>query len=349
MSTLRKDPITEGWVIMAEERYEAPRTSAPQKPYPPAEHCPFCSGHESMTPEEILALRPPGSRKNSPGWSVRAVPNHFAVLHIEGKFDRRGEGLYDMMNGVGAHEVIIETPEHEGLFSDYSVKKLEEILWVYRERALDLQRDQRFRYLQIFRNYGELAGASITHPHSQIIALPILPRRLQDEIRHSFEYWQRKERCVFCDILNQDSEGPRLVFENEYFVALEPFASKFPFETWIFPKEHSAYFHQVSDAELPSLGEMLKLTVGALMRAMSNPAFNIIIHMAPMQPEKKYMAARARIHDFYHWHIELVPRVSRVAGFEFGTGFYINSVLPESAAEFLRNAVQELREIMREQ
>lgn len=344
MSTLRKDPITQGWVIFAEERYQRPQEPAHTIVFPPAEHCPFCAGHEDMTPPEVLAIRPPSSRKDGPGWSVRAIPNQFAVLHIEGKFDRRGEGVYDMMNGIGAHEVIIETPEHEAHLCAYPTRKIEEILWAFRERATDLLRDQRFRYIQIFRNYGELAGASITHPHSQVIALPILPRRVNEEIHLSHDYWLRKERCVFCDIIAQDAQGPRAVFENEYFIALEPFAAKSPFETWIYPKEHGAYFFQIPDAQLPALAEIVKVTMSAFAQAMSYPPFNLIIHMAPMQPDAKYLTPRAKIYDFYHWHIEIVPRISRVAGFEFGTGFYINPVLPENAAEYLRNVIEENRD-----
>jgi UDPglucose--hexose-1-phosphate uridylyltransferase len=346
MSTLRKDPITQGWVIFAEERYQRPPEMPVPRSYPAPEHCPFCPGNEEMTPAELLAVRPAGSRPNTPGWSVRAIPNQFALLRIEGKFDRRGEGLYDMMNGIGAHEVIIETPDHEATLAGYGMIKIQEVLWTCRERAIDLQRDPRFRYIQIFRNYGEAAGASITHPHSQIIALPILPRRLNDEVSQSFEYWTRKERCVFCDIVNQDSEGPRLVYENDYFVALEPFASKFPFETWILPKEHSAYFHHISDTQLPSLAETLRVTLAAFAEALSYPPYNLIIHMAPLQPDKKYLAPRSKIYDFYHWHIEIVPRIGRVAGFEFGTGFYINSVLPEDAAEYLRNVIEERRDFI---
>lgn len=344
MSTLRKDPITQSWVIFSEERYVTPQVSSAPPSYPSTEVCPFCAGHEEMTPPEITAVRPQGTREDGPGWGVRTIPNQFAVLHIEGKFDRRGEGMYDMMNGIGANEVIIETPEHDVVLCDMPLEKIQEILWMYRERALDLQRDQRFRYIQIFRNYGELAGASVTHPHSQIVALPIIPRRLREEITQAYEYWGLKERCVFCDIINQDSQGPRMVFENEYFVALEPFASKFPFETWIYPKEHASIFHTITDMQLPALAEILKMSTCAFAQAMSHPPFNLIIHMAPLQPEKKYQTARARIGEFYHWHIELVPRISRTAGFEYGTGFYINHVLPENAAEYLRNVIGELRE-----
>ncbi len=344
MSVLRKDPLTHGWVIFAEERFQPPNVESvtvPAESMSPS--CPFCEGNERMTPPEIIAVRPGGSRRDGPGWSVRAIPNQFAALNIEGKFDRRGEGLYDMMNGIGAHEVVIETPLHNARFSDYSVEEIDKILWVMRERATDLMKDPRFRYIQIFKNQGGGAGATIDHPHSQIVALPILPRWVREEISQSYEYYLLKERCLFCDIISQDSQSSRLVYENDHFVALAPFASKFPFETWVYPKEHSQSFHLIADNALPALADVLKTTLSAFRRAMSNPPYNLIIHSAPQNPEPSYHAPRAKVQDHYHWHIELIPRGTKLAGFEYGTGFYINSVLPEKAAEFLRQVIGEAR------
>lgn len=343
MSVLRKDPLTHAWVIFAEERYQPPAPESPQPAQETAPNCPFCEGNERMTPPEIMALRAPGSRRDGPGWSVRAIPNQFAVLKIEGKFDRRGEGLYDMMNGIGAHEVVIETPRHDARLSEFPPEKIQEILWVLRERAADLLRDQRFRYIQIFKNQGGGAGATIAHPHSQLVALPILPRWVREELTQSYEYFRLKERCLFCDIIAQDTRTPRLVYENDHFVSLAPFASKFPFETWIYPKEHSSSFHTTPDAHLPALADALKTTLLAFRQAISDPPYNLIIHSAPQNPERSYHDRRARVQDHYHWHIEIIPRATRVAGFEYGTGFYINSVFPESAAEFLRQVIEEGR------
>lgn len=341
MSVLRKDPLTHGWVIFAEERFQPPTETIPTSPSSRPEHCPFCPGNERMTPPEIRAVRPPGSRRDGPGWTSRVVPNQLAILHIEGKLDRRGEGLYDMTNGLGAHEVIIETPEHNALLQNYPNEKIQEILAVFRERTQDLLRDTRFRYIQIFRNYGDVSDANIKHPHSQVIALPILPRWVREQINASYEYWLIKERCLICDIIAQDTGGSRFVYENESFVVLEPFAAKFPFETWIFPKEHASAFRGITDALLPALADALKVTFSALSRAISNPPYNMIFHSAPSNPEKQYHNKRANINDYYHWHIEILPRASKGAGFEYGTGFYINSVLPEHSAEFLRAAVKE--------
>ncbi len=343
MSLLRKDPLSYAWVIFSEENYEHDAGPGAGGFCTPQEDCPFCPGHEHRTPPEIQSLRAAGTVRDSAGWSVRTVPNQFAVLHIEGKLDKRGEGLYDMMNGIGAHEVVVESPDHDALFHDFPIEKITEILWMYRERHQDLSLDPRFRYIQVFRNYGELAGAQISHPHSQIIALPIIPRAAREQILHAYDYWRMKERCIFCDILAQDSPGPRLVYENEAFVVLEPFAAKLPFETWIYPREHLSTFWQMPESQLPALADALKVTTTALAGALGNLAYNLILHSAPLHPEKNYHNAQAKVPDYYHWHIELMPRTMNVAGFEFGTGGYINSVLPETSAGILKKQIAEAR------
>jgi UDPglucose--hexose-1-phosphate uridylyltransferase len=249
-----------------------------------------------------------------------------------------------MMNGVGAHEVIIESPDPNARFHEFSRDHIMQILRMYRDRVSDLTNDDRFRYIQVFRNYGEAAGANIPHPHSQVFALPILPRWVREEIQQGLEYWNLKERCIFCDITSQDENGPRMVTASDHFVALAPFASKFPFETWIYPREHAAYFHQTPDEKLEDLARILKRTLTALALAINDPPYNLIIHSAPQNPEKAYHTRGARVQDYYHWHIEIIPRATKVAGFEYGTGFYINSVMPEKGAEYLRSILHEATE-----
>jgi UDPglucose--hexose-1-phosphate uridylyltransferase len=249
-----------------------------------------------------------------------------------------------MMNGIGAHEVIIETPDPNARFHEFPLEHIRDILGMYRDRARDLANDDRFRYIQIFRNYGEVAGATIPHPHSQVIALPILPRWVREEIQQAMEYWLLKERCIFCDIVAQDENGPRMVTASDYFVSLAPFASKFPFETWIYPRDHAAYFHQIPDDQLSDLAVILKDSLTGLALAINDPPYNLIIHSAPLNPEKAYHTRRARVQDYYHWHIEIIPRATKVAGFEYGTGFYINSVYPEQAAEYLRSIIADFRQ-----
>ena len=217
MSILRKDPVSGGWVIMAEDRARRPQecTSESRPSEPEEKFCPFCEGHESSTPPEVLSVRGANARANAEGWSLRVVPNRAAVLRIEGDLNRSGDGIYDMMNGVGAHEVVVETPRHDARIGRYSQGKMESIIRAYRARVLDLNQDQRFQYLQVFRNYGVVAGASVDHPHSQIIALPIAPRWVREEIDNACEHYEYKERCLFCDIINQElKDRVRVVYEN---------------------------------------------------------------------------------------------------------------------------------------
>lgn len=338
MSILRKDPVSGGWVIFAEER--ARRVPDYQSVHPATGEdrlCPFCEGNESATPHEIHAIRPPGASANGPSWSLRVIPNKFAVLRIEGDLNRSGDGIYDMMNGVGAHEIIIETPRHDARMGDYSQGRMEQLIRAYRDRVVDLHRDQRFKYVQIFRNYGTAAGALMEHPHSQLIALPIAPRWIKEELANAREHYAYKERCLFCDIVNQEArERERVVFENRSFLAFAPFAAKFPFETWILPKAHAHDFQFLADSDIAPLAEALRKTIHGIQLALDNPPFNFIIHSAP-----RVSPSSGGIQREFHWHIEIIPRITRIAGFEWGTGFYINSTLPEQAAEFLRNVLRE--------
>ncbi|HEV2340817.1 MAG TPA: galactose-1-phosphate uridylyltransferase [Candidatus Acidoferrales bacterium] len=331
MPDLRKDPITGRWVIISSERGKRPsdfvRESVQMKG---AANCPFCPGNEAKTPPEILAYGRNGSGKDSPGWSIRVVPNKFPALGIEGELDRQGEGLFDRMNGVGAHEVIIETPEHMSTLATLQERAVEEVLWAYRDRVLDLKNDRRFRYILLFKNHGEAAGASLEHPHSQLIALPIVPKRVREEVDNSRRYYDVKERCIFCDMIRQEMEtGVRVILGNEQFIALAPYAPRFPFETWILPRQHSSSFENQSSPVYTSLSKLLREFLARLDSVLNRPAYNYVIHTSPIGEE---------INDHYHWHMEMMPKLTRVAGFEWGTGFYINPTPPEEAARFLREA-----------
>jgi UDPglucose--hexose-1-phosphate uridylyltransferase len=264
------------------------------------------------------------------------VPNKFPALQIEGALDRRGEGLYDKMNGVGAHEVVIETPRHEVDMADLPIEHLVDVLRAYRERMVDLHRDRRFRYVLLFKNHGPEAGATLEHTHTQLVATPIIPKILQEELEGSRHYYELKERCVFCDIIQQETEehnGRRVVTLNDRFVAIEPFAPRFPFETWILPRRHDASFQSVAeDDEMLELAVILKDTLQRLNRALDRPPFNFVIHTAPVADGDL---------EHYHWHIEIMPKLTRVAGFEIGSGFYINPTPPEDAAQYLREIAVE--------
>ena len=242
MPELRKDPITGRWVIISTDRAKRPNDFI-RKSVPPPSHgvCPFDYGNEHKTPPEILAYRSSGGR-DQPGWRVRVVPNKFPVLGIEGELSREGEGMYDKMNGIGAHEVIIETPDHAATLADMPERQIEEVLWAFRERVHDLKKDRRFRYIILFKNHGEAAGASLEHPHCQLIALPVIPKRVKEEVDAGKAFYDLKERCIFCDIIRQESAaGVRLVMETDRFTVLEPYAPRFPFETWILPKRHESH------------------------------------------------------------------------------------------------------------
>lgn len=330
MPELRKDPIIGRWVIISTERGKRPtdfvRESVTIKG---TGFCPFCTGNESKTPPEVLAYGRNGSPSNTPGWSVRVVPNKFPALGIEGDLDRQGEGLFDRMNGVGAHEVIIETPEHQSTLAMLSEKSIESVLWAYRDRVLDLKNDRRFRYILIFKNHGEAAGASLEHTHSQLIALPIVPKRVREEVDASRRYFNEKERCIFCDMIRQEKqEGARVITENDHFIAFAPYAPRFPFETWILPRAHSSSFENNQSPIYASLARMMKECLARLDKVLDLPAYNFVIHTSPIGEE---------INDHYHWHIEMMPKLTKVAGFEWGTGFYICPTPPEESAEFMRD------------
>ena len=331
MPELRKDPITGRWVIISTDRAKRPSDFLRERVHIEGKgFCPFCYGNESKTPPEILAYGRNGSGPNSPGWSVRVVPNKFPALGIEGNLNREGEGIYDRMNGVGAHEVIIETPDHMSTLSTMSEHAIEQVLLAYRDRILDLKNDHRFRYALIFKNHGDAAGASLEHPHSQLIALPIVPKRVLEEVDGAKHYYREKERCIFCDIIRQEmSSNVRKISENDLFISLAPFAPRFPFEFWLLPKQHGSSFENNPESVYRSLAAMLKDNLSRMDAVLDHPAYNFMLHTSPVGEENN---------DYYHWHFEIIPKLTKVAGFEWGTGFYICPTPPEEAARFLREA-----------
>lgn len=275
-------------------------------------------------------MRKESSAPDGPGWSLRVVANKFPALKIEGEMSRVGEGLYDKMNGIGAHEVIIESPRHDADLETLPARAIEDCLWVFKQRIDDLKNDPRFRYILIFKNHGEAAGATLEHTHCQLIALPIVPQLVHDEIMGSRRHYEYKERCIFCDMISQEiSDGRRVVGMNERFIALCPYAPRFPFETWILPRFHSARFESGERGQYESLAALLKETLLKMRSSLGAPSYNFVLHTAPINED----------HDaYFHWHIEIMPKLTKMAGFEQGTGFYINPVLPEEAAENLRKA-----------
>jgi UDPglucose--hexose-1-phosphate uridylyltransferase len=328
MPELRKDPVVGRWVIISTERARRPTDFQREPVRPKGEHCVFCPGYEDKTPPEILAGRPSGSPPNGSDWTYRVVPNKFPALRIEGELEPTGEGLFDRMNGVGAHEVVIETPDHKGSLATMPVDAVAEVLLAFRARLLDLKKDPRFEYVLVFKNHGEAAGASLEHAHSQLIATPIIPLMVTEELAGSLRYWEMKERCVWCDIVRQERRfGQRVILEAGGFVALAPFAPRFPFETWILPTHHRAAFEESDVDELRRLAMLLGDFMRRMADTLKEPPFNFMLHTAPLRAEGL---------DYFHWHLEIIPKLANVAGFEWGSGFFINPMPPEAAAAALR-------------
>ena len=331
MPELRRDPIVGRWVIISTERARRPSDFPTPRWQRKGGPCVFCSGQETSTPEEVWALRPDGSAPNGPGWLVRVVPNKFPALRIEGELERSGEGLYDRMTGVGAHEVVIEAPAHDAAIERLAPGHLAEVLRAYRDRIRDLAKDPRLEYVMVFKNHGDPAGASLEHTHSQLIATPIVPIMVEEELAGAMQHFRIKQRCIWCDIVRQEGrDRVRVIREEEGFVALAPFAPRFPFETWILPVAHRSSFEDTAIGDLSALAGLISKILGAMARHLDDPPYNFMLHSAPL---------RTAALDHFHWHLEIIPKLTRVAGFEWGTGFFINPTPPEEAAEYLRGLV----------
>jgi UDPglucose--hexose-1-phosphate uridylyltransferase len=329
MSDLRQDPTTKEWVIIATERARRPsnfsqeRTRQEFPPHDPS--CPFCTGNESMTPDEVL--RYPGEDRE--GWRLRVVPNRFPALTPGGDPTRRTENnLFRRMDGIGVHEVIIETPVHNQFtaFMDYT--QMETVLHAYRSRYNALKSRPFLRYITIFKNHGEAAGTSLVHPHSQVIATPIAPSETRRKHQVAAAYYDDTGSCLYCDLVGREiAYGKRIVQETNSFVVFHPYASRSPFETWVAPKVHHSSFGLFSEEHVPQLARVLRDSMKALRDALNNPDYNLVIQTAPTDEEDD---------PYYDWHIRIIPRLTTVAGFEMGSGIYINTALPEETAAYMR-------------
>ena len=328
MPDLRKDPVTGRWVVVSTERIK--RSIDFQRNQVVIRNqgvCPFCPGNETRTPLEVLAYRTSGAA-NQPGWSTRVVPHRFPALRVEGELERSGEGVYDRMNGVGAHEVIVDCPEHVASLADTSEENIRNLLFAYRDRVHDLRKDPRFEYIQLFKNHGQAAGAAFEHSHSELIALPLVPQRVQEELRGAERYFSFRNRCVYCDIVHQELESrTRVILEGSHVVALAPFASRGPFELWLLPKRHASHFETQPEEVYRDVAATLRAVLGRLDRALERPAYNFALHTAPLRQGNT---------ESFDWHLEILPRLARTGGFEMGTGFSLNPTPPEEAARFLK-------------
>jgi UDPglucose--hexose-1-phosphate uridylyltransferase len=342
MSELRKDPIVDRWVIVAAERGRRPNDFRTESDPLASAFDPFAPGHEDRTPPEIAAWgRPAGAPPNSPDWQVRVVPNKFPALCSVGELDPQGLGMFDLMNGIGAHEVIIENPAADWDMANAAPEEVVAVLRAYVERLRALRKDERFRSATIFRNVGAAAGATLAHAHSQIIALPIVPKQLREQLDAAHEYYARKGRCIFTDIIRQETAmNQRVVESGEQFAVLCPFAPRFPFELRILPLRHSHDFALIGEDELSALAAVLARSLRRIKSVLGAPAYNLMLHTAPLQTsEPGRPGAWSTLEQDFLWHIDILPRLTKTAGFEWGTGLYINPVSPESAAQFLKEAV----------
>ncbi|KAF0134825.1 MAG: hypothetical protein FD145_393 [Candidatus Saganbacteria bacterium] len=334
MPELRQNPATKEWVIIATERAKRPEDfSSPGSEEKPEALgiCPFCEGNEDLTPPEILAYRTYGTKPNTPGWWIRIIPNKFPALVPQGNIQRsKQEDFFRYMDGMGEHEVIIESPKHDQFMPIMEQKQVEEVFLAYRERYITLSQDPRFELITIFKNHGASAGTSVKHPHSQVIATPITPMHIRNRLEEAMRFFDDNGECVFCVIMKKElAFKERIIFETDDFVVFVPFAASSPFETWVLPKKHNASFQSTTPEHTKELAYVMKTTLNKIYKSLHNPDYNFVIYSSP---------CREKDLEYYHWHIQIIPRVAAVAGFELGSGIFINTVIPESAAKFLREA-----------
>ena len=339
MPELRRDPVVGYWTIIAHERGWRPMDYRPKK-VTDERPCPFCEGRESQTPSEVYAIRRAGAASNGPGWEVRALVSKLPMLSdVNASADSHGQGIYDWREGVGRHEVIVETPRHGEDLDELPEAAIENVLKVYLQRLQDMEKDERFAYALLFKNHGLVSGSArdvIRHSRSQIIGMPIVPKRTKEELDGAKNYYERRERCAYCDVLKQEStEGVRTIAQNEAFFAFCPFAARSPFEMWLMPKKHLADFTRLDTADIPALASILKECLCRLRALLDDPPYSIVLHTAPYRHHKKEGYWKT-IHADSHWYLQIMPRLTLNAGFEWGTGIHINPTPPEEAASLLR-------------
>ncbi len=328
MNELRKDILLGRWVVILSNSCKPEDYSIPQDYKEPDEGCILC-------PENSTGMKEIFSLKEGSQWMVRVIPNPDQVLQVEGDLKRRGVGIYDAMNSIGANEIIIESPRHNMPPEEIGDEQMKRIVSVYRSRLEDLEKDARLRYILIYKNHGFMAGARYSHPHSLLMATPIIPKRLKEELDGAKDYYSYKERCIFCDIMHEElTKGERVIMETQHFVLFCPFAPRFPFEVWLMPKRHNCAMHESTHEELNELGILLGGLIKKMKRLFGDLPYNYVIHTAPNRiPRRDHWHT---LGDDFHWHIEFMPRLLRTGGFEWGSGFYVIQTSPEDSAKYLR-------------
>lgn len=331
MIELRKDPISSRWIIINDSR-DFQLDLSENKKTEVSGVCPFCVGNENLIPRPIACYDKEGNRisVDSKDWHIKVIPNNKPILTIEGNIIRKAEGIYDKMKGVGAHEILIESQSHDyiGLYNDKKNFVVDTL--ALQDRINDLKNDTRLEYILAYRNHVPDDGETVSHPHFQLVALPIIPRAVKIEMNTAKKYYDYKERCLFCDIIDQEIlSKKRIVMENDAFVSFIPFASRFPFETWIFPKEHLFDYRILNDRS--KLEDFAEITIGVIRKLHKalgrNLSYTLMLHSYPLKENKM---------DYYHWHVEIVPRLMKYNGFDLISGMYVNPTVPEESAKFLR-------------
>jgi len=334
MPELRQNILLKEWVIISTERSKRPDQLREEKSpcevaYPPYdEQCPFCPGNEEKTGNHVTL----DSMEANGAWQIRVIPNKYpALLPPEDGFSVNTTGFFRRMDGIGHHEVLIEHPQHNLTMALFDVNHVYHILRMYQKRMAYLMSFSYVESVILFRNHGSRAGASLVHPHSQIIALPVIPRDVMARMNESIRYHEEHRSCIFCTMMNEElSAGKRIVAESTYFVAFVPYAAFSPFAVWIFPRKHKSSFLYVTEEELADLAVVLRRVLRKLYYGLNDPDYNYIIRSAPQGYSHT---------AFFHWYLTLVPRLTRSAGFELGSGMFINPSIPEENAAFLRDLV----------
>lgn len=332
INQLRNDPTSGHWVVIVPKAIEANLRKSPATDDSASTFCSFCEGREKETPPEIFALRNSNSPPNSPGWQIRVIPDQEPIFQIHGETNSRAHGIYDIVNGIGAHEIVIESARHtENLFS-FSETKLKDLLQVFQLRIKDLKQDLRFVYILAYKHFHPVYKHK--HPYSYILATPITPSRVKDELLQSQQYFQYKNRCLFCDIIHQEvSEKQRIIAQNQFFVALSPFASRSPFEVWIAPLAHETFFEE--NLHVPELASILQLILRKLQIVIPQIEFNLVIHTGPNKNSVPRLGYWRTLERDFHWHIEIEPNIPSLMTFREDTGFVVNFLPPEKATLIL--------------
>jgi UDPglucose--hexose-1-phosphate uridylyltransferase len=327
MAELRQNIITRDWVVIASERARKPEAFAVKRePFTASEtrvpSCPFCPGNEAETGEELWRIPAEGH------WKLRLVRNKFPAVTPEGMPQRKLNGIHRSMNAVGYHEVLVEHPEHNGHPHLLSDRDIADTLNAYKRRYIELQADRRMESIVIFRNHGFGAGTSQPHPHSQIVAMPVVSPQIRSRLDIAVRYFDETGECVFCRTLKDERvSGDRVLLSSRHFIAFIPFAALTPFHIWVYPLRHMSAFNQTTAEELNDLAGLLRSVLRKVDAGLNDPDYNLVIRSLPTH----------LVHtDYFHWYLSIIPRLSIQAGFELGSGMYINTAIPEESARYLR-------------